>query len=633
MIFTKISDTDLADKGVVGLPDVPNLSTLEMQEKFDELVTDVVVPKFNELSDELDNLNTDEIPHSVDITDFKLDSDGKLQVSTDGGASFNAAGSSGHLIMDGSGATYPSRSRLQFSQNVVIKDFDENNGNKTFLSIAGQKGDKGDSATIRVGNVQSGPIPEVQNVGSSQDAILNFTFPQGADGQAASIQVGTVQSGEVASVSNRGTSSEAILDFTLPKGEKGDPGTGLTLLDTYPTLSALQTAHPVGQRGDAYIVGTTTNNTTYLWSTTKNAWEDVGALKGAKGDKGDTATVTVGTVKSGSTTSVQNVGTSTDAIFNFTLQKGAKGDKGDAGTIAIGTVTSGANASVVNVGTPESAILNFEIPKGDKGDKGDPQTINGKGGTSINLYATDIEVSDTDYTKLSDVVADVVTAQGDISTLQTDVTDLQTGLTSLEDVVAPVWDVASTYEVNQYVRHEGSLWKCLVQNTGITPVEGTSWTEVKVGNEISALNTNFTQSLQDIDIKFDVTSGKPMYRQHGIGDFVNFSGGLDNLEVIASGNATSYAHTFSQAYSSLIIVVNGDKATKSSYALCTISVSGNNFTVEQMALVDVPFTIDRTYWVNVKTGTYKASDINVGDKLTISISNADFGEYIILGCP
>ena len=412
MIFTKISDTDLADKGVVGLPDVPNLSTLEMQEKFDELVTDVVVPKFNELSDELDNLNTDEIPHSVDITDFKLDSDGKLQVSTDGGASFNAAGSSGHLIMDGSGATYPSRSRLQFSQNVVIKDFDENNGNKTFLSIAGQKGDKGDSATIRVGNVQSGPIPEVQNVGSSQDAILNFTFPQGADGQAASIQVGTVQSGEVASVSNRGTSSEAILDFTLPKGEKGDPGTGLTLLDTYPTLSALQTAHPVGQRGDAYIVGTTANNTTYLWSTTKNAWEDVGALKGAKGDKGDAATVTVGTVTSGSTTRVQNVGTSTDAIFNFTLQKGAKGDKGDAGTISIGTVTSGANASVVNVGTPESAILNFEIPKGDKGDKGDPQTINGKGGTSINLYATDIEVSDTDYTKLSDVVADVVTPSG-----------------------------------------------------------------------------------------------------------------------------------------------------------------------------------------------------------------------------
>lgn len=628
MIFTKISDTDLADKGVVGLPDVPNLSTLEMQEKFDELVTDVVVPKFNELSGELDNLNTDEIPHSVDITDFKLDSDGKLQVSTDGGASFNAAGSSGHLIMDGSGATYPSRSRLQFSQNVVIKDFDENNGNKTFLSIAGQKGDKGDSATIRVGNVQSGPIPEVQNVGSSQDAILNFTFPQGADGQAASIQVGTVQSGKVASVSNRGTSSEAILDFTLPKGEKGDPGTGLTLLDIYPTLSALQTAHPVGQRGDAYIVGNTASNTTYLWSTTKNAWEDVGALKGAKGDKGDTATVTVGTVTSGSTTSVQNVGTSTDAIFNFTLQKGAKGDKGDAGTISIGTVTSGANASVVNVGTPESSILNFEIPKGDKGDKGDPQTINGKGGTSINLYATDIEVSDTDYTKLSDVVADVVTAQGDISTLQTDVTDLQTGLTSLEDVVAPVWDVASTYEVNQYVRHEGSLWKCLVQNTGITPVEGTSWTEVKVGNEISALNTNFTQKIGDFAFRVNPSTNKNEISNDGGQTWSNFSGGFDEPSVILSkpyNQDTSC--TIPQDCDTMIFVVNTTVAGTNLPPNPNLKLNG----VSQDYITSIGSqTYSNNVWGRVGTWVYLLKDIKNGDKLTFSLGN-NYGSYCAIG--
>ena len=54
MKFVKISKEDLVDRGVSGLPDQPGLSTLEMQKKFDELSVDVIIPKFNELSGELD---------------------------------------------------------------------------------------------------------------------------------------------------------------------------------------------------------------------------------------------------------------------------------------------------------------------------------------------------------------------------------------------------------------------------------------------------------------------------------------------------------------------------------------------------------------------------------------------------
>ena len=54
MSYTKITSDDTQNKGVVGLPDTPGLSTTEMQEKFDELVNDVVIPKFNNLVDELD---------------------------------------------------------------------------------------------------------------------------------------------------------------------------------------------------------------------------------------------------------------------------------------------------------------------------------------------------------------------------------------------------------------------------------------------------------------------------------------------------------------------------------------------------------------------------------------------------
>lgn len=57
--------------------------------------------------------------------------------------------------------------------------------------------------------------------------------------------------------------------------------------------------------------------------------------QGVKGDtgnigaKGDSGTITVGTVSSGESPAVTNVGTSTDAVFNFTLPKGDKGDEGE----------------------------------------------------------------------------------------------------------------------------------------------------------------------------------------------------------------------------------------------------------------------------------------------------------------
>lgn len=64
MAFEKITDTSLANKGVTGLPDVPGLTTAEMQAKFDELSRDVIIPKFNEI---VDGLNGDEVGLSSQI--------------------------------------------------------------------------------------------------------------------------------------------------------------------------------------------------------------------------------------------------------------------------------------------------------------------------------------------------------------------------------------------------------------------------------------------------------------------------------------------------------------------------------------------------------------------------------------
>lgn len=109
--------------------------------------------------------------------------------------------------------------------------------------------------------------------------------------------------------------------------------------------------------------------------------------KGNDGANGAAATISVGTTTTGNpgtNASVTNSGTSSAAVFNFTIPRGDKGDKGDTGstgatgaaaTIAVGSTTTlpaGSSATVTNSGTSSAAVFNFGIPKGDKGDKGDP---------------------------------------------------------------------------------------------------------------------------------------------------------------------------------------------------------------------------------------------------------------------
>ena len=55
MAFEKITGEDLLNKGVIGLPDTPGLSTSEMQAKFEQTAREVIVPKFNQLVDDLSN--------------------------------------------------------------------------------------------------------------------------------------------------------------------------------------------------------------------------------------------------------------------------------------------------------------------------------------------------------------------------------------------------------------------------------------------------------------------------------------------------------------------------------------------------------------------------------------------------
>ncbi len=94
----KITQADLAGKGVEGLPDVPGLTVAEMQAKFDELVKEVVKEKYNALIDAL-----------------------------------NATDLEGHVIENSAGTDFAHRTKLAFSSNVLVVDDPENN--RTYLTI------------------------------------------------------------------------------------------------------------------------------------------------------------------------------------------------------------------------------------------------------------------------------------------------------------------------------------------------------------------------------------------------------------------------------------------------------------------------------------------------------------------
>ncbi|MBE6907541.1 MAG: collagen-like protein [Ruminococcaceae bacterium] len=69
-------------------------------------------------------------------------------------------------------------------------------------------------------------------------------------------------------------------------GEKGETGAGFLLLGVYDSEESLKTAHPSGEDGDAYAVGSEADNTIYIWSTDESTWKNVGKLQGPQGIQG-----------------------------------------------------------------------------------------------------------------------------------------------------------------------------------------------------------------------------------------------------------------------------------------------------------------------------------------------------------
>lgn len=107
---------------------------------------------------------------------------------------------------------------------------------------------------------------------------------------------------------------------TGPAGAKGDTGAtgiGTTIKGSYNTYQELINAHPTGNATDSYLV----NGSLYVWN--GNAWENVGNIKGEKGDTGATGT---------------------QGIKGDTGSTGSQGVKGDTGATGATGPTTDENA-------------------------------------------------------------------------------------------------------------------------------------------------------------------------------------------------------------------------------------------------------------------------------------------------
>lgn len=135
--------------------------------------------------------------------------------------------------------------------------------------LAGLKGETGDTGP-------AGPKGDTGDKGETGE-----TGSKGDTGETGA----TGEKGEQGPKGDTGdTGATGDTGPTGAKGDTGATGIGTTIKGSYNTYQELINAHPTGNATDSYLV----NGSLYVWN--GNAWENVGNIKGEKGDTGATGT-------------------------------------------------------------------------------------------------------------------------------------------------------------------------------------------------------------------------------------------------------------------------------------------------------------------------------------------------------
>ena len=385
--------------------DVQGLTSAELKKRFDQAGIDIKAYLNDTLLPGLEALGVGQavlLPeNSAGFKYLRLNSDKVLEVSADG-ETWQATGSSGHLIIDAEGKELPQRSRMKFASGTVTDD-----GTQTIVTGTkgdkGEKGDKGDTG-------ETGPVGPQGKTGPSvvpsvdENGVMSFTVqdiatapqsvsvrgPQGPQG---------VQGAQGAQGERGPQGIQGIQGAQGPKGDKGDTGdTGPAGAQGPQGIQGIQgpqgATGPAGAAGPAGATGATGaagakgdkgekgDPFTYADFTA----EQLAALKGPKGDTGAQGPQGPQGIKGndgadGKSFVIQDIyatlgelktayPTGNDYAYQVT---------GEDNEIFIWSETAGDWASVGKLQGPQGpqgiqgvqGIQGIQGPKGEKGDKGD----------------------------------------------------------------------------------------------------------------------------------------------------------------------------------------------------------------------------------------------------------------------
>ena len=298
--------------------DVGGLSAAELKKKFDEgsltiqeYINVTLLPALETLGVE----TSVQLPEGAGFKYIRLNADRVLETSQDG-VTWQASGSSGHIIMGPDGETLPQRGRMQFDNCEVSDD-----GTKTIIhgvkgdtgpqgeqGIQGVKGDKGDRGATGPSIVPSIDTNGVMSFTIQDSAIAPQAVsvrgpqgPQGVQGEQGAqgargpqgiqgipgVQGVQGEQGEQGPTGPQGPQGKAGTQGPTgaqgPAGAPGKDGTSLYIEDIYSTLAALKNAIPNGN-DKMYMVKA--DGECYIWSEIQGDWTSVGKLQGPTGPQG-----------------------------------------------------------------------------------------------------------------------------------------------------------------------------------------------------------------------------------------------------------------------------------------------------------------------------------------------------------
>lgn len=286
--------------------------------------------------------------------------DGKKEVDLTGAAvtgTFTLAGVKIPLTGTASGneasitlsdACYSERGRYELRMLVTIGDV-----TRTLLFISGHVESDGEGGILDVENV----IPSVQDIVAQYETMKVVT-----------------------------AETQAARDQALEAAKSAN----FTVLDRFETYDQLIAAHPTGEAGQAFSVGTEEENTVYIWGIDTLAWVNIGPVQGAQGPAGPIGPQG----PKGETGETGDTG-----------PQGIQGIAGVSPTVAVSNITGGHRMTI----TDANGSVSFDVmdgadgAQGDQGESAEPieYTINGESADSnhnFEITAADVGARPSTWT-------------------------------------------------------------------------------------------------------------------------------------------------------------------------------------------------------------------------------------------